>query len=115
MHEADAGHRAACAWLARGGNLLNAERLQPGAAAITIRMHEGKASFTGGPVAAVTEQLGGVYLIEARDLNEALRLATRIPVAPCRALEVRPVAAGHGNDIFLNGDVDFRDRGSTSR
>jgi hypothetical protein len=65
--------------------------LQPVETATTIRVHKGKVSMTDGPFAETKEQLGGFYLIEARDLNEAIQLASKIPPARLGCIEVRPV------------------------
>lgn len=80
-----------CATLQESGHLLAAERLQPVGTATTIRMRNGKASVTDGPFAETREQLGGFYLIDARDLNEAIRIAERIPPGRLGSIEVRPV------------------------
>jgi hypothetical protein len=61
------------------------------AAATTIRVRNGKLSTTDGPFAETKEQLGGFLLIEARDLNEALQVASRIPMASRGSIEVRPI------------------------
>lgn len=73
------------------GRLIAAEALQPVATASTVRMRNGKATITDGPFAETKEQLAGFYLVEARDLNEALQLAGRIPAARVGCVEVRPV------------------------
>ena len=67
------------------------EELQPVEAATTIRVRGGKLSTTDGPFAETKEQLGGFLLIEARDLNEALQVAGRIPMARRGTIEVRPI------------------------
>jgi hypothetical protein len=77
--------------LAQHGQLIACERLQPVSAATTVRIREGKVSVTDGPFAETKEQLGGFYLIEARDLNEAIRLAAKAPPARLGCVEVRPV------------------------
>lgn len=74
------------------GHFLGANRLQPAATAITIRVRNGKVSTTDGPFAETKEQFGGYYLIEATDLNEAIQIASRIPGARMGCVEVRPVA-----------------------
>ena len=61
------------------------------ATATTIRIRNGKLSATDGPFAETREQLGGFYLIEARDLNEAIQVASRIPSARTGSVEIRPV------------------------
>ncbi len=77
--------------LARNGQLIARERLQPTHTAATIRLRDGTVSFTDGPFAETKEQVAGFYLIEARDLNEAMRLAAKIPPARLGCVEVRPV------------------------
>ena len=76
----------------RSGHLVGCNRLLPPEAAITIRVRKGKISTTDGPFAETKEQLGGYFLIEARDLNEAIRVAAKIPGASHGCVEVRPVA-----------------------
>jgi hypothetical protein len=68
-----------------------AEALQPVKTARTVRVRNGKTSITDGPFAETKEQLGGFYLIEAKDENEALRLAAQIPPARVGSIEVRPI------------------------
>lgn len=76
----------------RSGHFVGANRLLPAAAATTVRVREGRVSTTDGPFAETREQLGGYYVIEARDLNEAIQVASRIPGARLGCVEVRPVA-----------------------
>jgi hypothetical protein len=73
------------------GHYVAGEALQPVSAATTVRIRNGKASTTDGPFAETKEQLGGFYLIEARDLNDAIQVAQRIPSARTGSIEVRPV------------------------
>ena len=73
------------------GHYLAGEALQPVQTATTIRVRNGKMSTTDGPFAETKEQLGGFYLIEAKDLNEALQVASRIPSVRTGSIEVRPV------------------------
>jgi hypothetical protein len=75
----------------KSGQLLGAERLQPTHTATTIRSRNGKVSTTDGPYAETKEQLGGFYLIDARDLNEAIQVASRIPATRTGSVEVRPI------------------------
>lgn len=75
----------------RSGHLLDNARLERTATASTIRIRDGKMSTTDGPFAETKEQLGGFYLIEARDLNEAIQIGARIPGARFGSIEVRPV------------------------
>ena len=76
----------------QSGHYLGCNRLLPTNAAITLRMRNGKVTTTDGPFAETKEQLGGYYLIEARDLNEAIQVASRIPGAKLGCVEVRPIA-----------------------
>jgi hypothetical protein len=73
------------------GKCLAAEALQPTATATTVRVRNGKVSTTDGPFVETKEQLGGFYLIDAKDLNEAIQIAARIPSARFGGIEVRPV------------------------
>lgn len=77
--------------LSNGGHFIAAERLESTQTATTIRHRDGKVSVTDGPFAETKEQLAGFYLIEARDLNEAIRIASHIPPGRLGAVEVRPV------------------------
>jgi hypothetical protein len=73
------------------GHYLGGNALQPTMAATTVRMRNGSISTTDGPFAETKEQLGGYYLIEARDLNDAVQVASRIPAARNGSIEVRPI------------------------
>ena len=73
------------------GHFIAGEALQPVATATTVRVRNGRVSTTDGPFAETKEQLGGFYLIEAADLNEAIQVASRIPSARIGSVEVRPV------------------------
>jgi hypothetical protein len=75
----------------QNGHYLAAEALQPIETARSVRVRNGKTSITDGPFAETKEQLGGFYLIEARDLDEATRLAAKIPPARVGTIEVRPI------------------------
>lgn len=74
------------------GHYLGCNRLLPPDAAITVRVRNGRISTTDGPWVETKEQLGGYFLIEARDLNEAIQVAAKIPGAWIGCVEVRPVA-----------------------
>jgi hypothetical protein len=76
----------------RNGHFVSANRLKPAATAVTIRVRDGKVSTTDGPFAETKEQLGGYYLIEARDMNEAIQVAAKIPGAKRGCVELRPIA-----------------------
>ena len=73
------------------GQCLASEALQSVHTATTVRVREGRLSVTDGPFAETKEQLAGFYLIEARDLNEAIQVAAKIPPARVGCVEVRPV------------------------
>jgi hypothetical protein len=73
------------------GNLRAGERLQPTSTATSVRVREGKTLTTHGPFAETREQLGGYYVIEAKDLDEATAIAARIPGARHGTIEVRPI------------------------
>lgn len=73
------------------GHYVAGEALHPVSTATTLRTRHGKTTTTDGPFAETKEQLGGFYLIEAKDLNEALQVAAKIPSARTGSIEVRPV------------------------
>lgn len=75
----------------KSGHYVGGEALQPVAAATTVRVRNGKTTTTDGPFAETKEQLGGYYLINARDLNDAIQVASRIPSARVGSIEVRPI------------------------
>lgn len=77
--------------LRKSGLLVAAEALEPIETATTVRVRNGKMSITDGPFAETKEQLAGFYLIEARDLNDAIQAASKIPPAREGSIEVRPV------------------------
>lgn len=77
--------------LKRSGHSILAEALQPARTAKTVRVRSGKRHVTDGPYAEAKEVVGGIYLLEARDLEEAIELAARIPSASVTGIEVRPV------------------------
>lgn len=75
----------------QAGQFKGGDRLRPVADATTVRVRGGKTLSTDGPFAETREQLGGYYLIEARDLDEATAIAARIPSATYGSVEVRPI------------------------
>ena len=77
--------------LRENGHYLAAAPLQPVSTAASVRVRGGKPIVTDGPFAETREQLGGYFLVEARDLNEAISIAARIPGARKGTVEVRPV------------------------
>lgn len=91
----DAPHDDECAAnldaLKASGHLLLGQPLQPVCTATTVRKRDGRVSVTDGPFAETKEQLAGFILIEARDLNDAIQVAARIPTARTGSIEVRPV------------------------
>ena len=77
--------------LRESGHCIASEALQPVQTATTVRVRNGKVSVTDGPFAETKEQLAGFYLIDARDLNEAIQIASKIPPARVGSVEVRPI------------------------
>lgn len=77
--------------LRQSGHYVAAEALQPIQTATTVRVRNGKLSVTDGPFAETKEQLAGFYLVDAKDLNEAIQLAAKIPPARVGSIEVRPI------------------------
>jgi hypothetical protein len=75
----------------QSGHLRAGDALKPVATATTVRVRDGKTQLTDGPFAETREQLGGYYLIEAKDLDEAVGIAARIPGARLGCIEIRPV------------------------
>jgi hypothetical protein len=75
----------------RSGHYVGSNRLAPTQTATTVHVRNGRLSTTDGPYAETKEQLGGYYLIEARDLNDAIQVAGRIPGARFGSVEVRPI------------------------
>jgi len=74
------------------GHYVGCNRLLPSSAASTVRVRNGELLVTDGPFAETKEQFGGYFVIEARDINEAIQIAARIPGAKRGCVEVRPVA-----------------------
>jgi hypothetical protein len=84
--------QVACdASLRQSGHMLSSESLESVRIATTLRVRNGKLSVTDGPFAETKEQLGGFHLIEAVDLNEAIRIASQFPSARYGSIEIRPV------------------------
>ena len=75
----------------KSGHYVGGEALQPVNTATSVRVRGGKMSTTDGPFAETKEQLGGYYLINAKDLNDALQIASKIPGAKTGTVEVRPI------------------------
>ena len=74
-----------------GAKLLGGERLRPTTEATCVRIRDGKVTTTDGPFAETKEQLGGFYLVDAADLDEAIEIASQIPSSVHGTIEVRPV------------------------
>ena len=77
--------------ITKSGKFVAGDALQPTHTATTVRVRDGKRLTTDGPFAETKEQLGGYYLVEAKDLDEALAIAAKIPSARFGSIEVRPV------------------------
>ena len=90
--------------LRQGGHYIASSPLQPVETATTIRVRNGKVTITDGPFAETKEQLGGFYLIEATDLNDAIRVASRMPPARIGSIEVRPLKEIRRAGEQLGGD-----------
>jgi len=82
---------AYCEALKKTGHLIAVEQLDPVQTAMTVRVRNGKLSATDGPFAETKEQVGGFFLINARDLNEAIQVASKFPSVGLGSMEVRPV------------------------
>jgi hypothetical protein len=92
--EYDAIQAAAVAYgeeLSASGHFIASQALESVQTATTIRIRSGKLTVTDGPFAETKEQLGGFFLIEARDLNDAIRVASKIPPLRLGCIEVRPI------------------------
>lgn len=76
----------------RHGHFISANRLKPVDTATTVRVRDGRVMVSDGPFAETKEQFGGYYVIEARDLNEAIQVAAKIPGARYGSVELRPIA-----------------------
>ena len=73
------------------GHMVGGDALHPASTATTVRVRDGETLVTDGPFAETKEQLGGYYLVEAKDLDEAVAIAARIPDATSGSIEIRPV------------------------
>ena len=81
------------------GQCLASEALQPVQTATTVRVLNGKVSITDGPFAETKETLAGFYLVDARDLNEAIQIASKVPPARVGCVEVRPIRELAGRNL----------------
>ena len=86
-----AAYREYTQGIIKSGHMRAGDALQPTSTATTVRVRDGKTLTTDGPFAETKEQLGGYYLVEAKDLDEATKLAAGIPGARVGSIEVRPV------------------------
>ncbi len=77
--------------IVKNGNFKNGDPLEMPSTATTVRVRNGKTLLTDGPFAETKEQISGYYIVEARDLNEATEIASRIPSARFGGIEVRPI------------------------
>ena len=75
----------------QSGNFKAGDRLRPASTATTVRVKDGKVLTTDGPFAETREQLGGYYMVDAKDLDAAIAIAARIPGAQHGSIEVRPI------------------------
>jgi hypothetical protein len=82
---------AYCEALKKSGHLIGSEQLESVQTAMTVRVRNDKLSVTDGPFAETKEQVGGFFLIDARDLNEAIQVASKFPSVRFGSMEVRPV------------------------
>ena len=98
MDGLNARHLALNEDLLRSGHFIEAEALTPSGSATCLRVRNGRPAVTDGPYAETKEMVAGFYLIEARDLNEAISVASRLPSAPLGTVEVRPC-----RDLELDG------------
>jgi hypothetical protein len=84
-------YRAFTQSIIKAGQFKTGDALQPTSTATTVKVRNGKTLTTDGPFAETREQLGGYYLIEAKDLDEAIAVAARVPSAKAGSIEVRPI------------------------
>lgn len=110
MHDLHARRLAYNEELLAGGRFVEAEALEPAAAATCVRLRNGRVNVTDGPYAETKEMVGGFYLIEARDLNEAIQIAAHLPSAHLGVVEVRPC-----RDLIVDGTARKASSRSTAR
>lgn len=109
MPEAESGKMFAeymsfTADIKKSGHYIAGDALQGVRTATTVRVRDGKTSMTDGPFAETREQLGGYYLIEAKDLDEASKIAARIPSARIGSIEIRPIMTYAGDFSTVRKD-----------
>jgi hypothetical protein len=98
MSELNARHLAYNDELVDSGHYVEAQALEPAAATTCVRIRNGRTALTDGPYAETKEMVAGFYVIEARDLNEAIQIAAKLPAAPLGTVEVRPC-----RDLVVDG------------
>jgi len=98
MSELNARHLACNEELLAGGRFIEAEALEPAASTTCVRVRNGRVSLTDGPYAETKEMVAGFYLVEARDLNEAIQIAAGLPAAPLGTVAVHPC-----RDLVVDG------------
>ena len=98
MNALNARHLELNDQLLDSGHFIEAEALEPAAATTCVRVRNGRTTLTDGPYAETKEMVAGFYFIEARDLNEAIQVASRFPSAPLGTIEVRPC-----RDLVVDG------------
>jgi len=86
-----AGYQKFSQYLVENGHMRSGERLQPTRTATTVRVNNDEVTLTDGPFCETKEQLGGFFLIDAKDLDEAVKLAAMIPTARAGSIEIRPI------------------------
>ena len=90
MNQLNARHLELNEELLRSKHFIEAEALTPGSSATCIRVRNGRPALSDGPYMETKEMVAGFYLIDARDLNEAIQVASRLPSAPLGVVEIRP-------------------------
>ena len=98
MSALNARHLAFNEEILASGHFIEAEALQPAASTTCVRVRNGKVGLTDGPYMETKEMVAGFYLIDARDLNEAISVASKLPSAPLGTVEIRPC-----RDLEVNG------------
>ena len=93
-----ADYKSSAEEMQKSGKLRSSHGLSPTTTATTVRVRNGKTLTTDGPFAETKEQLGGIFLIEATDLNDAIRVAARIPTARWGSIEIRPEWTSAGSE-----------------
>ena len=94
----------------KSGHCIASEALESVQTATTVRVRSGKVSITDGPFAETKEQLAGFYMIEAKDLNEAIKIASKIPPARVGSIEVRPIRPIRENVAAARAGIATRQR-----